>query len=684
MSYTLIYGTGFGMDDLPLATISGDVTIEDTEVKTAPHSAKCVSSGSYVYAQWQPCENRRSYVIGVHVYAAAGTEIYFTRDDVVGYNYSLRYNEVDEAWDLYLADDLIQEGTKKAAAGEWCLVEIVAYLGTDPFSGHSFNHVEINTRINLVTDLYYAAEEDRDPALIQSSGYFRIGVTDSATMYFDNLTLGYNPTLTVGNRITSSYFPGDIRYTPLDISAEDTIEWTPSTGADNAALIDEQPFSETDYNSTGTDEHQDLFTVEDLDSTLRDIQFLGAWFQVWSDNTDDMIKALVESDGVQQTVSLGAPGVTEVYKFASFATDPGNDAVWTNTSVNAATVGYEADITTGNVYVGAMLIEIGWTPKVLSTYSRAGGFDVRMTIPVITDTKWVGLLTDVAMVEDANITGSAVVFERNGNNLYIELLEYPGYAITKKITSGVDGTKAHDVRVIFHDNFISVYIDESWIVTFSANLADYDTENTISLISDPTYGGSATITNIVKSELYVWREGIYIEMETSGMSAIQSAIQERPLIITADSDGKIVFTYDISRDSFNTGSPRVVKQIVQESPQAASDALVYADEVFAIPNAQYGADVGWQTRVFRLFTLGGDARFAAQMINRAAIERQTMYDLTLRPDLRAQITDEMTFSENVVSHSGESVGDTIIIESISGQMQDGAASQSVTGRKKVF
>jgi len=672
------------MDDIPLASLSGAVTVEDVEVKTVPHSVKCVSSGTVVYAEWQPCEDKSSYVIGLHIYSEAGAEIYFSRDDAAAYIYSLRYNDSEETWDLYQADALIQGGTKTVSAGEWSLIEIVAYLGTDPFSGHTFNHVEINTRMDTISDIYYTAEEDRDPELIQSTGYLRIGVTDIETIYFDNLTIGYSSALGIGDRITSTDFPGDIRYTALDISAEDAIAWTPSTGSDNAALIDEQPFSETDYNSASDDGYQDLFTFEDLDTTLRDIRFVGTWTQVWSDNTDDVIKALIESDDIKETVSFGAPGVTAVYKFASFSIDPANDAVWTNSSVNAATIGYEADITSGNVYVGAMLIEVGWTPKVLSTYSQAGGFDVRMTIPVLTDTKWAGLLTNVPMVEDASITGSAVVFERDGSDLYIELLEYPGYAITRKMTSGVDATKVHDVRIIFHDNFISVYIDESWITTFSADLADYATENTISLISDPTYGGDISFTNIVKSEFYVWREGIYIEMETSGMSAIQSAIQERPLVITANSDGKIVFTYETSRDSFNTGNPRVVKHIEQESQQAASDALVYADEVFAIPNAQYGADVGWQTRVFRLFTLGGDARFAAQMINRAAIERQVMYDLTLRPDLRAQITDEMTFSENVASHSGESVGETIVIEGISGNLQDGSASQSITGRKKVF
>lgn len=222
------------------------------------------------------------------------------------------------------------------------------------------------------------------------------------------------------------------------------------------------------------------------------------------------------------------------------------------------------------------------------------------------------------------------------------------------------------------------------MATFAADLADYSTENTVSIISDPTYGGTCAITNIEKSELYAWREGIYVEMETSGMSAIQSALQSRPVIVTADADGKIVFTYGTKRDALNTGKPIESDVVEQESPQAASDAIVYADDVFAIPNDQYDADVGWQTRVFRMFELGGDARFAAQLMNRQAIERQTVHRLQQRPDLRIQINDEVTYSDTIVSHSGETVGETIIVEGVGGSMRDGGAEQTIQGRKKVF
>ena len=138
------------MDDIPLATVTGDVTIEDTEVQTAPHSVKCVSSGSLVYAEWQPCEDKLSYVIGLHMYPQAGAEIYFTRDDTAAYIYSLRYNDSNETWDLYQADALIQGGTKTVPVGDWSLIEIVAYLGDNPFSGNSFNHIDIRDRKSVV------------------------------------------------------------------------------------------------------------------------------------------------------------------------------------------------------------------------------------------------------------------------------------------------------------------------------------------------------------------------------------------------------------------------------------------------------------------------------------------------------------------------------------------------------
>lgn len=691
MTYTLLYGTGFGMNDIPLATleegISGSVEIEETEIHTALYSVKVESDGNFCYAQFKPCQDYRSYVASMWIYPAPGARITFSRDSTAAYVYSLYYNSVSSAWDLYQSGDLLIAGKKTMDPYTWGLLEFVAYLGNDPFSPATKNFVQINTKANYEHDICYKSTEFRAPDLIGSTGCIQIGTNDE-TIYFDDLTLGRGGPLEANTPITDGYFPGDIRYTALELSAEYSTEWDPSTGDDNEATIDDVPFSESDYNSTTVDEEQDLFTFEDLDSTLRDIQFLGAWYYIWASNTVNAVYALCDSVDEQELESLGSPGTSPVYKFAAFNSNPGSTeagGTWSSAAVNAAKIGYQSNITSGSVNVGGLLVEVGWKPKVLSTYARAGGFDVRMDIPVLTDGKWVGLLTDVAMVKDANVTGSVIALERDGTDLYVQLLEYPGYAVTRKLQApDIDGSKSHHVRIFFHDSFISVYIDDSWVATFAADLADYSTENTVSIISDPTYGGTCAITNIEKSELYAWREGIYVEMETSGMSAIQSALQSRPVIVTADADGKIVFTYGTKRDALNTGKPIESDVVEQESPQAASDAIVYADDVFAIPNDQYDADVGWQTRVFRMFELGGDARFAAQLMNRQAIERQTVHRLQQRPDLRIQINDEVTYSDTIVSHSGETVGETIIVEGVGGSMRDGGAEQTIQGRKKVF
>lgn len=690
MTFTLLLGTGFGMNDIPLATletgITGAVAIEATETHTSPYSVKVTSDGNYCYAGWKEFNGKRSIVFSVWVYVDDGLRITFGRDSNGSYAYSLRYNSVSSCMDLYQSDVLVASGRKTVTSNGWNLIECVAFVGNPSYSPSAKNFITIKTRISKNIDILYSQLENRAPDVCDGNGFVQIGSTDQI-IYFDDLTLGHGGAYN-GGVISSEYFPGDVRWTALAVDAEtDTIEWDPSTGDDNSNLIDEVPFSEVDYNSTSVDDEDDLFTFDNLDGTLRDISWVGAWYYIWASSTSQVIEALIKSNNDTNTQTLGAPGTSEVYAFASFSANPDSTAAggtWSNTSVNASTIGYRSNMASGTVYVGGLLVEVGWKPKVNADYKKAGGFHVKMDIPVLTDGKWVGVRSDIAVDEDDNDTGSVIGFLRDGSDIYAQLMRYPGYTVIKKIDLDVDATNAHTVEIFYHEEFITVYIDNKWGTTFYVDAPDYNVENTIYLLSDPTYGGAVSVSNVVKEELYAWRDGIYVEMETSGMSAINAAIQGRPVSIRANEDGELEFEYGVTRDSLNTGKPRSASVVERESPQAASDAIIYSDEVYAIPNAQYDSDVGWQTRVFRLFELGGDARYAAQIINEIAVESQETHNISIRPDLRIEINDEVTYSDTPASHALESVGETFVVESVSGQLQDGKAQMNVSGRKKVF
>ena len=691
MAFTLLLGTGFGMNDIPLATletgVTGSVDIEATETHTSPYSVKVVSDSNFCYASWKEFENKRSIAFSVWAYIDDGFRIAFGRDNSSSYTYSLRYNSSSGCMDLYVGSStLIASGKEVVTSNGWNLIECVAFLGNEPYAPGTKNFVSIRSRIGKKFDIYYNVLEDRASALCDSNAFLQIGSTDQ-TVYFDDLSIGHGGAYSGGN-IHSAYFAGDVRYTALAVDAEtSTIEWDPSTGDDNSNLIDEVPFSESDYNSTTVDEEDDLFTFDDLDGTLRDIKWLGAWYQAWGDGSVEGLYALVKSNNDTNTQNLGTPGSSAVYIFQFFTADPDSTAaggVWTNTSINAAQIGYRSNLSSGTIYVGGLLVEVGWTPQQVSTYDKAGGFHVTMDLPAVEDGKWIGVRSDVAVDLDANDTGSVVGFYRDGSDLFVQLMRYPGYTVVRKIDLDVDASLVHTVEVLYHEQFITVYIDSRWAVTFYVDAPAYSTENTIYLMSDPTYSGSVNVSNVVKEELYAWREGVYVEMETSGLSAIQAALQGRPVNVIANANGELEFSYGETRDSLNTAKPRISSVTEGESDQAASDAIVYADEVYAIPNAQYDSDVGWQTRVFRMFELGADARYAAQIANRIAIEQQEIHTIVIRPDVRIQINDEVTYSDTVASHALESVGETFIAQAINAQLEDGMARMTVTGRKKVF
>lgn len=679
------------MNDIPLAVletgVTGSVSIESTETHTSPYSVKVVSDSNYCYASWKEFENKRSIAFSVWAYIDDGFRITFGRDNSSSYAYSLRYNSSSGCMDLYVGSStLVASGKVVVTSNGWNLLEGVAYVGNAPYSPGTKNFVSIRTRISKKFDIYYSTLEDRASALCDSNAFLQIGSTDQI-IYFDDLSIGHGGAYSGGN-LHSAYFAGDVRYTKLAVDAEtSTIEWDPSTGTDNSNLIDEIPFDTADYNSTTVDDEDDLFTFDDLDGTLRDVKWLGAWYYIWGSGSTQAVYALVKSNNDTNTQTLGAPGASEVYAFGFFTADPDSTVaggVWTNTSINAATIGYKSNLSSGTIYVGGLLVEVGWSPQVVSTYDKAGGFHVTMDLPAVEDGKWIGIRSDVAVDLDANDTGSVIGFYRDGSDLFVQLMRYPGYTVVRKIDLDVDATLAHTVEVLYHEQFITIYVDAKWGATFYVDAPAYSTENTIYLLSDPTYSGSVNVSNVIKEELYAWREGIYVEMETSGLAAISAALQGRPVIVSVNASGDIEFTYGETRDTLNTAKPRTTAVIDGESPQAASDAIVYSSEVYAIPNDQYDSDVGWQTRVFRMFELGADARYAAQIANRIAIEQQVEHSIVIRPDIRIQLNDEVTYSDTIASHALESVGGTFIVESINGQIADGLASMKVAGRKKVF
>jgi len=122
----------------------------------------------------------------------------------------------------------------------------------------------------------------------------------------------------------------------------DLIEWTPSTGTDNSALVDETPHnSDTDYVESGTTGQQDLYTFEN--GTL--VQIAGLQVNAVCRETDATpfsIKLVAKSGATTDEGSGVAIGTTSfVTRSRVLEQDPNTVTAWTDAGYDAAQFGIE-------------------------------------------------------------------------------------------------------------------------------------------------------------------------------------------------------------------------------------------------------------------------------------------------------------------------------------------------------
>ena len=124
----------------------------------------------------------------------------------------------------------------------------------------------------------------------------------------------------------------------------DSTDWTPASGSDNYAMVDDiPPDDDTSYVESGTEGDEDLYDYADL-STITMETILG--LQI---NTDVRLNAVSGDIDLYQTVksdstsSDGAPTniASDDYEVATriLETDPDTSSAWTVSGVNAAQFG---------------------------------------------------------------------------------------------------------------------------------------------------------------------------------------------------------------------------------------------------------------------------------------------------------------------------------------------------------
>jgi hypothetical protein len=289
-------------------------------------------------------------------------------------------------------------------------------------------------------------------------------------------------------------------------------------------------------------------------------------------------------------------------------------------------------------------------PSKIETDNLVDGFDVRFSFETISTGNYVDLVSDTQLrgyTQEKSILRIKKI--SNGNYQAILLASTPE-SIYDNCSFEMPDT-AHSARILYHDNFATLYIDDIWIYTFGVSVIK-NSEDPLRNVNGITYSptlelyletdmATLTISDIRVCELSDWREAIYIPMETDGMSAIQSIIQERPIEIVQKSNGSISYCYEPIRSIINQKADNIRSHAFQEKypMDGASDAIIYYADVKTIQHSPFIKKFGLSTRTINLPNLNVGALKAAKIMLQRNYERSKMHDLSVRQDIRIEVGD---------------------------------------------
>lgn len=320
-----------------------------------------------------------------------------------------------------------------------------------------------------------------------------------------------------------------------------------------------------------------------------------------------------------------------------------------------------------------------------------GGFDVQFTLPSLSTSQWIAVYaSNLYLLNPDNETQKeAIDFGFRNNAGTLEVYAYPktGYNDPVYFSTTINPASAHSVRLLFHEEFCSIYADGTWVMTFAfrENLIEFP-PNDEQLYIYAYASTSKSITDVKIVELFDWREAIYVESEMSAQSALGSVIQERPVEVAPLPNGGLQFSYNIVRDTItytDAQTKRIFSKHQREdgtSPDAGSDAMVYYSDITFAECTKFAEEDGFLTRVFKLSGLDTGAGTAARIILEKAFERQYIHNITMRPDPRIEIGDKVTFTYTVPG-TGTVINYTMIVEQITIGIEEGAYAMNITGRE---
>lgn len=412
-----------------------------------------------------------------------------------------------------------------------------------------------------------------------------------------------------------------------------------------------------------------LLGITPVGDTEPGYHLYGAWCSLWG--TDEIWIKNIETNTVARDATV-KDMVSMLCKSASVeAVFPG-DALIDNMNVTAT--GQE------------LITEDPFLP---------GGFDVNFIIPAIDSGDWIALYADGLYIGDPVLTELIDIGIKN-NNGTLQIFSKPQDATEddEYIDTDFNPSLSYEVRVLFHGVFCSVYLDNIWAATFAYAKEDDacpacaekiltwpDQQVKLYLYSNTT---GYTVTDILVTELFDWREAIYVESETNAASALGSVIQERPIENSPTVEGGVAFSYFLVRDYIEY-LPTDAKNLITKHAAgkgtisgAGSDAIVIYTDVEFVEFSKFADTEGFLTRVLKLSNLDTGARKTAIIMLKKAWEHQFSHDVSMMPDVRFQVGDRFVYAYRLAG-TGRYEQYSCIVEDLNIRLSEGSYEMGIDG-----
>lgn len=328
-----IFMTGFEAGSVQILDTPGSLSVSTAQARTGSYSLR-VSAYSTPGSALLPGNPSEIYGrIGVyHESAGTGTDqnlafVQF-RDSAGSQQISVCRHHVTGFMQIYRGNTLIATGTIFCPLSTWHCFEI--HLKIDNVSG------EITTKIDGVEDITFSGDTQATANANVGQLLFDGNYRQSPTLYLDDIAIN-DTTGTVNN----SWIGRGGIYGLVPSGAGTHTDFTPSAGANYAAVDEVPPDDDTTYVESDTVGHKDTYALGDLVPVSGDIQAVQ-WIAraKLAEAGEGNFQRLIRHDSVDYNGGDLAVDTSYAY-FTEIIEKAPDDTDWTIAKVNALEAGME-------------------------------------------------------------------------------------------------------------------------------------------------------------------------------------------------------------------------------------------------------------------------------------------------------------------------------------------------------